>query len=344
MEALGAFDVSPFEGDPDNHRGFRKVDAGAGWAKQVSGLFSQMPEVVGTSMAANAYIVKFPQGVSGSLMQLKSGGLDTTIVDSSHQFVGHAALYPLSGQAVVMGVFTAMSIVTNQYFLAQINSEMRALNQGIDRILEFLYGDKKAELMSALMFVKNAYQNYQFIAACDSQKAAIIGNLQNARMIAMKDIEFYIGDLERTSSRGQGNDVVSSVNQAIAIKGSMDLAMQLYVMSNLLEIFYSENFDKAYLANIEKEMEIYIDKFEKRILADFSKLEKLVSDLNQNFVEQAFNKVDKKSLWRRISEVTGSLNNGNDTEYRKVVHDTLESVSKPSEYCICKNGDVYLKV
>lgn len=56
-----------------------------------------------------------------------------------------------------------MSIASGQYFLSEINNNLSAINQKADKILEFLYGDKKAELMSEVSFVNFAYQNYNSI-------------------------------------------------------------------------------------------------------------------------------------------------------------------------------------
>ena len=48
------------------------------------------------------------------------------------------------------------------------------MNQSIDEILEFLYGDKRAELISEVGFVKAAYQNYSSIMQHEQQRFAII--------------------------------------------------------------------------------------------------------------------------------------------------------------------------
>ena len=61
--------------------------------------------------------------------------------------------------------------------------------------MDFLYGDKKAELMSEISFTKYAFENYASIMAHEAQRAATITSLQSAKKVAMNDIEFYIHDL-----------------------------------------------------------------------------------------------------------------------------------------------------
>lgn len=100
--------------------------------------------------------------------------------------------YSMSTQAAIMGMFTAMSVASGQYFLSQINNEMRMMNMKLDEILEFLYGDKKAELMAEMSFIKYAYENYSSIMSHDQQRIATIVSLQEAKKVAMKDIEFIL--------------------------------------------------------------------------------------------------------------------------------------------------------
>ena len=73
------------------------------------------------------------------------------MVWANGHIAGHASFYPLAAQAAVLGAFTVLSAVTGQYFLTQINSELKIVNQKLDEILGFLYGEKKAELMVMIL-------------------------------------------------------------------------------------------------------------------------------------------------------------------------------------------------
>ena len=99
------------------------------------------------------------------------------MIRENGKFVGTASFYSLSSQAMILGAFTAMSVASGQYFLKKINSEMRMMKMRLDEILEFLYGDKKAELISEMSFIRYAYQNYSSIMAHDLQRIATIGSL-----------------------------------------------------------------------------------------------------------------------------------------------------------------------
>lgn len=202
-----------------------------------------------------------------------------------------------------------MASVSGQFFLAQINRELKTMNQNIDKILEFLYSDKKAELISEVSFVKSAYQNYSSIMEHEHQRFATLVNLQEAKKVAIKDIEFYMSDLDSASNTKSGSDITFLVDKMVQIKECLELVMQLYSMSSLLEIYYAQNYNSDYISNIEENSVIYISKFEKHILSDFSGL---LNDIRR-LKEPPLKKIDRPAL------------------------------EKKSEYYVNSNGDLYLK-
>ena len=86
------------------------------------------------------------------------------------------------------------------------------MRMNLDKILEFLYGDKKAELMAEISFVKYAYQNYNSIMSHESQRTATIASIQEAKKVAMKDIEFYMNDLDLAAKTKDNSELISTVN------------------------------------------------------------------------------------------------------------------------------------
>lgn len=57
--------------------------------------------------------------------------------------VQYLFIYLLAVQAIICGAFISMAIVSGQYFLSQINNELKMIKYNLDKILGFLYGDKK---------------------------------------------------------------------------------------------------------------------------------------------------------------------------------------------------------
>lgn len=335
-----AFEIVPCATPIDvTAKGFSKLELTSDQQMQVGALLQHLPSVAAAGGMTQFYTISFPTGISGKLMELKRGGLTTTIIGDNNRIAGTASLQSVSPQAMALGCFTAMSIASSQYFLKQINDEMKMMRLNLDKILEFLYGDKKAELMSEVNFVKYAYQNFSSIMCHGYQRAAMIGSLHDSKKIAMKDIEFYMGDLESTICAKEGKDICALVEKAFQIKESLEFSMQLYGMSSLLEVYYSQNHDADYLRYVENDISVYIDKCEKRMLGNFSALKVLVD----NAKAPLFKKIDKSVIAKQIDEFVESLNRGEESEMRRSLRTALNAATQKAEYYMTSNGVVYLK-
>lgn len=335
---IPGFEIEPCD-DISKQKGVMKLELTSSQKIHTSALFQQLPSIMATSTMANAYIMKLPSGVTPSdLMHYHKGGVGNTFF-GENGIAGQAPLYSLQSQAIIMGAFTAMSIASGQYFLSEINNNLSAINQKADKILEFLYGDKKAELMSEVSFVNFAYQNYNSIMANDTHRTATIVNIQEAKKVAIKDIEFYMSDLNSLTKKKDISNLDIFVKEAFQIKDCLQLAIQLYCMSNIIEVYYSQNTDAAYLEYVEKDITTYIDKCEKRMLSDFSAIQMYVT----NYKGSPLKKFDKAEYEKQIGKIVDLLGSGEELIKRKPIQSVLQSYQKESVYYLDKGGDVYLK-
>lgn len=323
----------------DFSNGFIKMGLTADQKKNISALIQHFPSVSAANTLANAYVVNFPDGLPETLVRLKRGGFGSMIRGENGQFVGHASFIPVAEQAVFLSAFNVMAIASSQYYLTQINKELKVIRQNIDKILEFLYGDKRAELLSEVNFVKYAYENYQTIMNHETQRIATIVGLQEAKKVAIKDMEFYINDLESKVNGKVDSDVIALVNETFRIKDSLEMSMQLYGMSNVLEMYYSQNHEDSYLKYIEDEITFYISKCEKRMLSIFSALNVHINKYKGGILK----KVDTSEYEKEVGRIIDSLNGSDESSLKKSLCVALEAINKDKEYYICNDGNVYLK-
>lgn len=333
-----AFSITPCDIDIENKKEFVKLHLDETQKIQLGALMQHIPSMIAAKTMSQAFVVSFPNGVPHTLMQYKSGGVGSAIV-SDGNIIDHASFHALNTQAILFNAFTVMSVASGQYFLSRINNELNVMKLGIDKILEFLYGDKKAELMSEISFVKYAYQNYSSIMQNPSHITATIGTIQEAKKVAMKDIEFYIGDLDSTVNSRDGFDIGTTVNKAFQIKDSLELSMQLLLMSNVLEVYYSRNYDKSYLQYIEKEAISYLDKCEKRMLSSFSVLHSRVRE----FKGKLWEKIDKSAFEDKVGKIVDLLNSSEESQLKKSLHMVLQPIQQETKYYITTDGNIYLK-
>ncbi|MCD7927705.1 MAG: hypothetical protein LUF80_02415 [Oscillospiraceae bacterium] len=306
---------------------------------QVEALLNHLPSALAANSMSNLYMVQFPEGLPHTLMKLKRGGYTTSIVDTNGRIQATASLHAITPQAVALGCFSVMSIASSQYFLKRINNELKMMRFNLDKILEFLYGDKKAELMAEVSFVKYAYENFSSIMSHEEQRSAMISSLHNSKKVAIKDIEFYMGDLDSVINSKDGKEISTMAERAFQIKESLEFAIQLYGMSSLLEIYYAENYDQSYLRYISNDMSVYIDKCEKRMLNNFSALKVLVDSAKGS----PFKKIDKLAVDKQIDAFIESLTSGEDSEMQKSLKEAINAMTKKAEYYMTSDGDVYLK-
>jgi hypothetical protein len=317
---------------------YKKMEFTSGQKMQLSGLVQNLPSFAVNETLGKAYIVNMPKGVEGRLMEYKNGGYGSPIVGADNKIIAHASFDEINLNVAVMNAFSIMSVASNQYFLFEINKQLTALNQTIDKILEFLYSDKKAELISEVEFTKYAYENYLSIMNHNEQRLATITNLQAAKKIAMKDIEFYMSDLNDTVN-SKDWDASAIADKALQIKSCLELSMQLYFISNVLEIYYSQNLDDVYIDWVEKTVTEYLIKCEKRILSNFSKLSVAVKEF-----KNPIKKIDKVGLLGQINTVIETLGGGTESEMCKEFREAVNAINSEKTFYIDDNSEVYLKV
>lgn len=343
MSQIADFEVSPCDMayDFDDKSRFQKLSVTSGQKMQISALMHQLPTAASSVAIAQAYIAKFPKGLPHTLTALKQGGYGSMICVNG-KFAGSASFYNMTAHATALGAFTAMSAITGQYFLAEINTRMDKLSQKLDKILEFLYSDKKAELMSELSFTKYAHQNYSSIVGHEQQRLATLVSLQKAQKVAMKDIEFYMDDLDSKVNQEtkKFTELEVSSAEAFRIRNCLELSLQVYVTASLLEVYYAENYDTAYLENVEDAVGCYINRCEKRMIGAFNRLSSKVSTYKASPLE----KIDKSPLSIQIDHFLESRDTGEESPMRAVLHSVLSASTKKAEYYLTATGDVYAKV
>lgn len=321
---------------------FRKVEFPEQAGLAADFLLQLVPAKLAAEASENTYILRFPKGIQGSLMNLHQGGQSTVMKDATGHFVGTASLYradPVS--LATFQVFSIASFATGQYFLADISSKLTEINKKLDDLLAFLQTSKRTELLSELTFVKYALANYSTIMLNETQRIATIGNLQRAKTKAIADIEFYAEQLESVVS-GKANE-----NQAQIVlqnKQGVDLASQLYAISGIMETYYSQNWNESYLSNIKEDAKPLFALTQNRMigaLRTFSdKISKELEGRKKNPL--AKNGVPPKE--REILQVYDALNSQTESPLFILMTDALNKPSAETELYLRPDGAVYQKL
>ncbi len=345
IEKGSCFEIKPCKTLPDWSQ-FTKLKLETGQKEKIkmhiNSLQQYLPSAAAAGTMATAYRVEFPKGLPHTLTALKQGGFGSMIRNDG-KIVGSASMYSLSPQAALMGVFTFLSIFTGQFFLSSINKELGKLNQKIDSILAFLYGNKKAGLIAEFNFVTHTYNNCCSIMQHDLQRAATIASLQGAEKVAMQDMEFYIANLHQQiegfiEDKKNFMKIKSTTEKLLRDKDSLELSIQLYIMRCIMESYFAQNQDTEYLKSIQEDMMGYIEKCNERLLLDFGGWATII----KNFTPEAADARAKAKLEESFTSEVNTLQNKGIKTLKKAVDDSIKAISEPTEYYIDSEANVYM--
>ena len=351
IEDFGELSITPADRSINLHDGaFKKLELSKEEKSLISQVIGVVPSAASSFALSKACIVEFPKGVVGTLMKLKRGG-NTTAIMNNNSIVAQASLHSISPAALTpLVVFEAMSFATGQYFMTEINRELKMMNLKIDKVLDFLYGDKRSELLAEISFVQSVFRNYRSIMTHDEQRVAVIASLQAARKIAMKDIEFYLTDLD-SKSYGKFKDaseIKTSSAEIFKIKESLELSMQLFVAAYIAEIHVAQNYDDVYLSDVRSETEYFLKKCQSRIHGNFSAMLGKIQQFEQPESQVpmfGLKKADPELplLKEKYESIKVTLNNGEDSELVITLRSAFKSFDNSNRYYMSEDGDLYLR-
>lgn len=335
------FEVHPYTNFSSADKRYKKLNLNQSQKSNINQLLSELPTLAASDMLEDAYLFKFPEGITGTMMQYRNGGVGSAIIGTDGKIAAHGGFHKITSEAVLLNAFSAMSIATGQYFLAEINKNFTQLNQKIDQIMDFLYGEKKAELISEVNFVQYAYKNFTSIMQHSEQRIATIAGLQEARKVAMKDINFYLSDLDKRASIDAKSyaELEEIIDNVCSIRDTLEVSLQLYVMSCFMETYYAENTDSEYLQSQKEDALCYVRKCEIQILTSFNTL---VGRCDKVFKVNPLKKANVTPLKDRLQEVISIFANGEESQICKAIHAMWDNPFQGNEYYVTREGSVYI--
>lgn len=315
---------------------FKKLNQAA--TSQVSAFLQYAPSLGAANMIGCAFRVEYPKGVAGALISHNNGYISTMRAMDSNRFVGHATFVPLENSAVALSAFTALSVVTSQYYLHQINRQLTDIQNKLDKILEFLYDDKACEIYAEVQSVYGIYQNYSSIMGSSEQRVAALNSVSRAKVIANKNIQFYYRDMVRYSRNGELKKAESCDHLQDDLR-NYSQAINLYGVCSVLEILLSQNLNDAFLKYISDDMAEHI----KRHNINVSKIEG-----NIESVKPSSDKGFSKKSFEKLSVLLGEVQDLHEDkspvqDFMSVINELKISAATPSEYRILEDGSVYQK-
>ncbi|NHM30674.1 hypothetical protein [Neobacillus terrae] len=131
-------------------------------------------------------------------------GLDnaTNKVKGQARWLKNDAFLSISNTAqVVSNAFNALSTVTGQYFMAQVNANLLDIKGGIDDIKQYIDAVNQSELETALQELYEIIEHIRFIRNDSERVRTTLIQINGIRTVAKKNINLYKKQIEKIIMR-----------------------------------------------------------------------------------------------------------------------------------------------
>ena len=229
----------------------------------VNMLLQQIPDLILGEYTEGLYHVIYDKSL-GELQRVKdcSNLFRGNVVarGSNNNIVDSAVLQAASNAPMVANmIFNAMSVITGQYFLAEINDKLSVLSNNIESVYQFLETEKRSRLRANECYLMQTLQAMTHMQANSFWHQATLNGVQKIRIDSLADIDFYSNIIRQKNEKlnafkGKRDAVMDIIKQ---IKNDMSMyyyALYLYVLSFYLDTLLSGNTDSGYIDFVCREI------------------------------------------------------------------------------------------
>lgn len=235
---------------------------------QIGMMFQQLPGLATHAISyQGTYRVYFDKSL-GVLQQAKQGDgfLRANVVQAgtNNKITGQALLKAASaGPLVANAVFSALSMVTGQYFLSEINGKLSQIEKKIDSIQQFLENEKRSELLANFIFYNRLYKHLRIYKLMTFKNKLPFNSSKESELIAMPIsisiiLLFRKKKTELTNLKSNTKKNIKKIPGVINEIGDIVLlykfALYTYSLAYYLEIMLSGNMDSSYIGIVKKDI------------------------------------------------------------------------------------------
>lgn len=220
-----------------NINSYQKIDINL--VGKLDNLMQMFPAIVNLQNNKDAYRAIYDKGLGALQKVAQNGrGVRGNIVNGvNNKIVGQAIFEPLSNTPqIIGGLFSVMSIITGQYFMAQINGSLKKIEKGIANIQKTL----------------------SYILENEMQQQATITSIQNIKRDSLQAIKFYknqINELKDISKeKDKAEEILKNIEEKCKLISEYWYSLYLYCFATYLEPIVSQNYNEDYLKQSTKEI------------------------------------------------------------------------------------------
>lgn len=225
------------------------------------------------------YRMVIPSTATGALRVERDGCTLGNMVGENAKFSGRARFFEIDNN-IPTNISTTMPIDPSILFMAaalmSIEKKLGDIQETQRDILEFLEGDKRAELKGNLNFLADVLNNYKYNWNNETYKTNMHIKVEDIKQHAEQNISFYRERIERSISKHGfvvwDKDVKGKLNTIQSDFQDYQLALYLFGFSAFLEVMLLENFSYGYLNSIYRKLEEYSCNYRELYAKSYSQL------------------------------------------------------------------------
>lgn len=232
------------------------------------------------------------------------------------------------------GIVSLISVAACRYFFS-IHRQLEDINNKLSEIIDFLVTDKLCELESQFRFLEFSYNNYEYIVTNEAERSATIVQIQATKKIALQNTLFYerflARHLHKTSNKKSA--LIEEANTFLENAENYRYSAELYCVSLIMELIFSQNYNKSLIIKVKKEISETIKDVNKNLVESVGAMKKALDSKN-------FNKDKETETIAKIKEYSDM--SAREQEYNSMLDKLSEQVNTSTELII-KNNSLYIK-
>lgn len=251
---------------------------------------------------------------------------------------------------IALSVFNALSVVTGQYFMAQVNASLSDIKDGIVDIKQYFDDIKQSELETALQELNEILEHLPFIKNDPERVRITIIQIDNIRKISKEGINLYKNQIERikreASISNKEAEIKSNTEKLQKNLVQYRYAIDVYNLAQILKVYLNKITDTEELHIYRKELSNIVNQYK----YTFSK----TTEWAKKYIDQTniLNKASKTQILISLGSgiVSGVIggkykNYQIDKQTASLVNDLFnESRKKKKEEYVLKHKEYHTKM
>lgn len=251
-----------------------------------------IPNIQQNNLLKDAYKVVMPEGAVETMMKYKNGMLGTPLIGADGKIKAHCGLVKIDNVSLTpLMIFTAMSFITGQYFMAKIEKGLQCISKEVKNIIDLIYDEKESDAVTAYNFYEYIKRNLDFILSNESLKLSTLTNIQIINNKIYSNIMFYSKSINREINNLKNilikskftnrrlNEVEELSTKFLDLITQQHLCFELFCIGKIYEMQISEVYDSKYCENLIYELNTIGNHIDKDIKSLITKSEDIFLEI-----------------------------------------------------------------